>query len=477
MKIEDSMNTEVATIPPKPLTVIERAAAVFAATPSEEDLRELVKKSATITEITNEAGKQQCHTARMVLKNTRLEIERVGEEGREDAVQTSKAIIARQKTLIGIPKPEEDRLAAIQKSWDDRIAAEKEAKIQAEIARVADIQERIVELRGCQTLSPSSGSALLLQHIADLEAIPVDDSFEEFRQSASDAKEAALSRLRGIHAAAVVHEAEQDRIKAEREELAKLRAEAVERDRLAREAQAKADAEAKAVRDAEAAAQAETLRLEREKQVEAARAHAAKIARENAERDAADEANRQRNEMAMQEIQAIHQQLMIADVGRAPYCKGGDLQSIDWVIGQAEKWELTEERFGVLYQTAVKTLERTLAALNQKRADLIARLANESARAENDRRALERAAELDRQAEEQRKANAVEAGRIAAERAQFEAEQSAAIEASKPKPRGRPGTKNPGREAIVQALAERYSVDAAVVRRWLKEIDWESEAA
>jgi colicin import membrane protein len=300
-------STDIAVIPPKPPTVTERALAVFAAVPDEEALRELAKKSVTITEITNEAGKDQCHASRMVLKNTRLEIQRVGEEGRDDAVKTSRAIIARQKALIGITQPEEDRLQGIQDAWDAKVEAEKEAKILEEMARVTRLQERVTELRGNQTLSPTDGSDLLRQHIADLESIVVDDSFQEFQQQAVEAKTTALVRLNGILGAAIAHEAAQEKLKRDQEELARLRAaeqdrqekartEQAERDRLAAEAQAKADADAKTERDriakeahdkqvAEARAHAEQIRLDRERIAKEEAEAKAKLDAERAEND------------------------------------------------------------------------------------------------------------------------------------------------------------------------------------------------
>lgn len=390
MNAQVQESTEVAVIPPKPLTVIERAMSVFIGVPSEERLRELAKESATITTITNQAGWEQCHAARMVLKNTRLAIASTGEAGREDAVQTSRSIIAIQKSRIAITQAEEDRLAAIEKAWDDRIKAEKEARIQAEIKRVADLQERVNELRGCQTLSPSSGSTLILERIADIERIAVDESFAEFQQQASDAKIAALVRLNGILGAAVEHEAAQAKLKRDLEDLAKLRA--------AEEAR-QATAEAERV-ERERLAKVETDRIAKEakdKAVAEARAHAEQIRKDNE----AQEANRQRNEATLQEIQAIHHQLMIADTGRAPYCKGGDLESIDFAIDGTEKWELTEERFGALFAMAVKTKETTLTALRAKRVDFVTRQANAAETA----RLADQQAEIERQQEAIRKAN------------------------------------------------------------------------
>jgi colicin import membrane protein len=441
------MSTEVAVIPPKPLTVIERTAAVFTSVPSEDDLRELAKKSATITEITNEAGKDQCHASRMVLKNTRLEIERVGEEGREDAVQTSKAIIARQKALIGITKPEEDRLAAIQKTWDERIAAEKEAKIQAEIARVANINGIIDGIRGWPILATNKPSARVAEMVARAESFDIAESvFEEHAENARTVLASSLAALRGLHTAAVEAEQKAIQLKRDQEELARLRADQAKRDKEAREAQAKADADAKTARDAETAKQA-----------------------------AIDKANRERNEAALQEIQAIHHQLIIADTGRRPYCKGGDLESIDWVIDGTEKWELTEERFGALYPAAVKAKETTLTALRTKRANYITWKENEAER----QRLIVEQAETDKRNELERQRNAEEAGKVTAARQQLERDQETARKAAEPKPEP-PKVKTierPSAEVLVQLIANHYGISQSMAVRWLVAAKLELESA
>ena len=262
------MNAQVQSI--GELSVAERAVRAMSKAESEARLTELAESSKPLVAISSNVEREAVHEARMNLKDIRVRIEKVGKAAREDATAYSKAIIAEEKRLIGLIEPEETRLAAIQKEWDDRKERERQERIAAEQRRVETIQQRIVELRGNQMLSPSSGSVLIAQHIADLEAISVDDSFAEFRPQAEDAKTAALARFGAIHRAALDHEAEQQRIADERAELARLRQEAAERERLAKEAQAKADAEARAERDrlaAEARAKAE--------------AEAAKVAEEN----------------------------------------------------------------------------------------------------------------------------------------------------------------------------------------------------
>jgi hypothetical protein len=226
----------------------------------------------------------------MVLKNLRVDIQNRGKEARDEATKFSRAVIAEEKRLIALIEPEEDRLQKLQDAWDDAREAEKQAKIAAELKRVADLQERVAELRGNRMLSPTSGAELIADHIGDVEGIAVDESFEEFRERAEAAKTEGLAWLRELHAAAVAHEAEQARIVAEREELAKLRAEQEQRQAAERARLAEEERVAKAARDAEAAKQAEELRQMRLAQQQAAEAERKRIAKEEAAAKAARDA-------------------------------------------------------------------------------------------------------------------------------------------------------------------------------------------
>jgi hypothetical protein len=443
--------------PIESMSVTERAANALNQAETEEQIKALVEESKPIVAVTDSASREVCHGSLMTLKNMRILIQNRAKDGRDEAVKYSKAVIAIEKELVALITPEETRLAAIRDEWDTAKEREKEAKIAAEIARVAAIQERIAELRGCQTLSPSSGSTLIMEHIHDLDAIPVDSTFEEFEQQAHDAKIAALVRLKGILGAAVAHEAEQKKIIEERAELAKLREAEEQRQAMARAEQAEKDRLAKIESDRSAKEADDKRKTEAREQRE-------RLAKEEADakaqRDAAakaDEENSRRNEMAMQEVQAIHHQLMIADTGRRPYCNGGDLASIDFAIDGTEKWELTEERLGALFAMAVKTKETTLAALRQKRVDFIARQAN--------------ADEAKRQAEL--------AAKITADREQLARDQEAARKAAEPKPEPAKvrTVERPSAAQIVACVAGHYSVSAAMATKWLVATKIELEAA
>lgn len=267
--------------PTTALTVPQRAVAALGYNEeTRKELTTLAAGSAHIIEITNDDGYKQCHAARMALKNTRIEITKRGKTAREDAQAFSKAVIAEEIALIALIATEEDRLEKLQTDHDDRIEAEKQAKAAAELARVESLKERVAELRGNQALTIHDGSELISQHYEDLQQITVDESFEEYEQQAQDARLAGLTRLNTLYKAAVAHEAEQARLKAEaaqaeqlRKENEQLRAEKAERERVDREAVAKAEREAQAGRD-------EIARVERNRQENERKAQEPAVTRE-----------------------------------------------------------------------------------------------------------------------------------------------------------------------------------------------------
>ena len=254
-----------------------------------------------VYEVATTAGMDAAKAARLAIREPRYEVERVRKAAKAPILALGKKLDAEAARITAELEKIENPIDQQIKAEEARKEAEKQARIEAEQKRVAAIQERIAELRGCPTLSATSGSALIADHIGDLELIAVDASFEEFEQQARDAKDAGLKRLSDLHAAALAHEAEQARLTAEREELARLRAEQAERARHAREAQAKADAEAKAERDrleeiarADRAAEAEKLRKERAENERIAAERRAEIDRQEAEARAAREAEEAR---------------------------------------------------------------------------------------------------------------------------------------------------------------------------------------
>jgi hypothetical protein len=175
-------------------------------------------------------GMEAAKEARAAIREPRYEIERVRKDAKAPILKLGKELDGRAKQitdeLLAIESPIDEQI----KSEEARKEREKQAKIEAELKRVADLQERVAELRGNKMLSSLSPPELIAEHISDLERLEVDGSFQEYEQQAIEAKASGLSRLRDMHAAAVARVAEQERIKAERAELEKLRAEQKKRD-------------------------------------------------------------------------------------------------------------------------------------------------------------------------------------------------------------------------------------------------------
>lgn len=300
-------------------------------------------------EVDTPLGMAHAKAARAQIREPRYEVERLRKDAKAPILALGKRLDAEAtritNALLTLENPIDEQI----KAEEARIAQEKIDRANAEAARVANIQRLIDGIRNWPVNAAGKHSSLVHQQVNAANDYVIDPAvFEEKTDEARAVLESSQAALIGIHAERLAHEAEQDRIKAERIELDKLRAEQVERDRIAREALA-----------VENARQAEILRKER---------------------------------------------------------------------------------------------------------------------AENDRIASERQEELNRQAETQRQAQAAEAGRIAAERAALEREQELLRKANEPKPKAK-GIKNPGREAIIERLADGFCVEKAIARRWLREIDWEQEAA
>lgn len=262
------------------LTTIERAEKVLAFAETKAALATLAKQSASIVTITNTAGLQECHAARMSLKNTRVEIGKRGKEAREDATAFSKAVIAKEKELIGIIDPEESRLQALQDTWEAEREAERQAKVDAIRKRHAELQARVDAIRSLATDNAKGSSEEISAAYGKVFDTEIDDTFEEFKAGAEEAKAFALSDLThslqvatdrevAERKAADERKAEADRVEAQRIENAKRQAELdkqeteiAEQRKQAEADQAKRDAEAKAAQrklDEEAAAERKRL--------------------------------------------------------------------------------------------------------------------------------------------------------------------------------------------------------------------------
>jgi colicin import membrane protein len=262
------------------LTEVTRAVAEFDRVAL--GLAELRKQYASVVyDVTTTKGMTDARAARAAIREPRYEIERIRKSAKAPILALGKKLDSEAARITGELEKLEAPIDGAIKAEEDRKEQERLARIAAEEKRVADLQQRVAYLRGNQTLSASSGSALIAEHISDLEGEAVDESLQEFQQQGADAKTAGLARLRDLLAAAQAHEAEQARIKAEREELAKLRQAEQERQAAERARIAEEERAARVARDAETARQNAELRRQREEQeAEATRVREANAAEE-----------------------------------------------------------------------------------------------------------------------------------------------------------------------------------------------------
>ncbi|MGH9644411.1 MAG: hypothetical protein ACRD3Q_18570 [Terriglobales bacterium] len=285
------------------IEIVQGAIAKFDAVSA--GIAELTQKyGGVLFEVTTSEGMEAAKAARAAVRQPRYDIESIRKSAKAPLLAIGKRLDSEAAritdALMKIEMPIHSQIAA----EETRKEQEKQRRIDAEIKRVADIRERINEIRGLAAVAGAE-SALVAEHLDDIENIPVDASFEEFMTEARDAKIATLAQLRQIYVAAIEREAEAARIKAEREELAKLRAEQEERNRQERErlaaverqqqaARAEEDRQARVSREAEASALA-ALRVTQEEELRARQAEqdrierAAREAREAEERRIAEE--------------------------------------------------------------------------------------------------------------------------------------------------------------------------------------------
>jgi colicin import membrane protein len=264
--------------------------------PTAAALGDLAKRMAKVVyDVSTPAGMAAAKRDRAEVRDLRIALEKKRVEIKEPALTRCREIDTEAKRitneLLKFETPPDNAIKAEEKRLADILAA----KAAEEERRKADLRERVNELYGNTMLTPTSGAALIAEHIADLEAIKVDESFGEMFGDADDTKKAGLARLRAIYDAAVKHETESDRV----------RREAIEVERQ-RQAQAAQEAEARRVSDEKAAAENERLRQERAR-FEAEQAAAREAQRKENDRIAAEQAAAQKKiDDARRELEARH---------------------------------------------------------------------------------------------------------------------------------------------------------------------------
>lgn len=274
--------TEVAALAPASNTAIAEYSPTAAA------LAELRARLANVAyDVSTIKGLDVAKKDRAEVRGLRVALEAKRVELKAPALERSRLIDAEAKALtaelLALEKPIDDQI----KAEERRKEVEKAAREQAEREAQAAISARIDAVRTLVVTMAGKSSAAIDLQITDLGTFaPTVEEFGERTGEAAQAKAQTVAKLTEMRDAAVAHEQEQARMAAERAELARQRAEQEARDKAEREriaAQQKADADRLA---------AERKAFEQEQA--AARAEAK--AREDADRARRDEEDRKARE-------------------------------------------------------------------------------------------------------------------------------------------------------------------------------------
>ncbi|MBA1301395.1 hypothetical protein [Pseudomonas carnis] len=211
-----------------------------------------------------------------------------------------KEISAKQKEIPKLIDAERKRVWDKLELWQKEVRKPLDDWQAAEDARVAKHNDGIQQIKDMATFGATPPASVVARVVADLEAIEINYTWEEFLPEAAQVKDETLAKLRNLLAERTQYEAEQA-------ELVRLRAEAeaqAQRDRDAAIAQAAAD---QARREAAERAEAERLAAARREQDLLDQAAAAQRAAAQAALDAEAAAERQRLQLQLQAEQAERQ--------------------------------------------------------------------------------------------------------------------------------------------------------------------------
>lgn len=285
-------------------------------------------KELKVNGVDDKEGLKAVESARKELKNKRVEIEKVSKGMRESAVKFQKAVISREKELVTLIEPEENRLMKIEDDiWDQKERLREEAE-KKEYDRIQNMLDQLREVN--QEMDFHELKALTDEQFQEAlklateihnnwkilqEQIRVAEEKKQLEEEqARKAEEARLAiereeqakRQRKFEEEQAEFRKEQERVRKENEEKAvSLKA---EQDRI--------DAEKKTIQDAKDAE-------EREKKRQAELKQAREEAAEKARKDAEEKAEREKQEAieAARALKELEEEKLLAGADKGKFTK------------------------------------------------------------------------------------------------------------------------------------------------------------
>lgn len=235
-------------------------------------------------------GYSQVSAKRKELKAARVLVEKEGKAMRDLITPITKHISAKEKELVAIVGPVEDRLAEMEKWYELQQEEIKRAKLEADRKRVQDRIDQLaaygvaIDFAACIGMSDEHFELKLQQAKSEFES-------EQIRKAEEEARIEAEKK------------AEAERMERERAELEAQRKEQEAEHQRQADALAAIEAEHRKLAEEKAAIEAEKARIEKEKR-EAIEAEERAIQLENARKEAAATALKNAEEKAKREAEA-----------------------------------------------------------------------------------------------------------------------------------------------------------------------------
>ena len=149
------------------------------------------KYGKAVFDVTVKKGMEEAKQARSELRGYRTNLETMRKSIKAPALDRCRLIDQEAKDITSKLEALEKPIAAQIEAEESRKEAEKQAKLQAEIERVTALRDRIAAFTQLvDTIEPASEACQAA--IVRMKAIQIDDTFEELKPDAQQAKDAAL---------------------------------------------------------------------------------------------------------------------------------------------------------------------------------------------------------------------------------------------------------------------------------------------
>ena len=158
------------------LTPDQRAEQALKFADTRAQLQKLAGESTSLTRVDTDDNFAAAKAAKAKLQSTRVAIEKTGKAARDDANKFQKAVIAKEKELVGLISPEEQRLAQLIATEQLRRDEAERVAREAEQRRAEQIRQAFAALRALPEQAAAADLAGIDQLIATAQAIVDDQS-------------------------------------------------------------------------------------------------------------------------------------------------------------------------------------------------------------------------------------------------------------------------------------------------------------